>query len=157
MTTRKPPRILEIISTEPYQVTCLFTDGQIRLVNLKPLLDSWKQDTRTAPLLNFDVFKQVSVSEHGTLHWTNVLVHLPFLPPDLQYQPYDLDPDVLYEGSLYLDSISNVLKQKRRRAGLTQAELAKKSGMSRQSISRLENGKLPVRLDTLRLIENALK
>lgn len=157
MTTRKPPRIVEIISIEPYQITCLFTDGQIRLVNLQPLSDTWKQDTRTASLLDFDVFKQVSVSEHGTLHWTNVLVHLPFLPPELQYQPYDLDPDVLYEQSVYKDNIGNLVKIKRREAGLTQAELAKKIGTNRHIISKIENGKLPARACTLKLVADALR
>ncbi len=96
----KPPRIAGIVSIEPYKITCLFTNGQTRQIDFAPLCEEWKTDKSIAKLLDFEQFRQVSISDTQTLHWENVQVYLPFLLIELQYQPYDLDPDVLYQQSV---------------------------------------------------------
>ena len=45
--------------------------------------------------------------------------------------------------------LAETLKEERRRAGLTQAQLAEKIGTKKTYISRLENGKADVQLSTL--------
>ena len=45
--------------------------------------------------------------------------------------------------------LAQTLKEERKRAGLTQEELAEKIGTKKTSISRLENGKADIQLSTL--------
>ncbi len=53
--------------------------------------------------------------------------------------------------------ISEVLKQARREANLTQQQLAEKIGTKKSYISRLENGKCDIQLSTLyRIFEEGL-
>lgn len=53
--------------------------------------------------------------------------------------------------------ISEVLKQARREANLTQQQLAEKIGTKKSYISRLENGKCDIQLSTLyRIFEDGL-
>jgi transcriptional regulator with XRE-family HTH domain len=60
------------------------------------------------------------------------------------------------EGGLKL-SFSDLLRQFRRRAGLTQAELAEKAGLSYRTISDLERGvRTKVYASTVGLISSAL-
>ncbi len=161
MKNTKPPRIAKIVEIQPYQITCLFTNRETRKIDFAHLLQEWKANENTAKLLDFEQFKQVSISDSQTLQWANVLMHLPFLPTELQYQPYDLDPDVLYQQSVLITpqkrKIGKLIKEAREKAGLTQEELAKKSGTSRYYISRIENGNSDIRTDTLeRIVEIGL-
>jgi transcriptional regulator with XRE-family HTH domain len=49
---------------------------------------------------------------------------------------------------------ANLLRQARRRAGLTQLELGKRAGVTQASISRIEDSRVRPRFDTLdRLLE----
>lgn len=52
--------------------------------------------------------------------------------------------------------LAETLKEERRRAGLTQEQLAEKIGTKKTYISRLENGKANVQLNTLFRIFEAL-
>lgn len=75
------------------------------------------------------------------------------------FYPYDLDPLVLYQHSIP-DEERNIIvglsiKQARIEAGLTQEELAEKSGTSKHYISRLENNKSDIELMTLKKIVEA--
>ncbi|MBK8506072.1 MAG: helix-turn-helix transcriptional regulator [Saprospiraceae bacterium] len=71
---------------------------------------------------------------------------------------FDLDPIVLYENSepdvkrneRY--KIGRLIKEEREKAGITQQELAIKSGTTRNYISRIENNKSDIELRTLRKI-----
>ncbi|MFH1005541.1 MAG: helix-turn-helix transcriptional regulator [Bacteroidota bacterium] len=54
--------------------------------------------------------------------------------------------------------ISEMLKEARREANLTQKELAEKVGTKKSYISRLENGKCDIQLSTLyRIFEDGLR
>ena len=72
--------------------------------------------------------------------------------------PYEIDPIVLYENSELDDKrnqryhIGIILKDARKEAGLTQQELAEKSGTTKTYISRIENNKSDIELGTLRKI-----
>jgi ribosome-binding protein aMBF1 (putative translation factor) len=62
-----------------------------------------------------------------------------------------------FEEQTLLFELSDMLKDARRQAGLTQQELAEKLGTKKSYISRLENGKCDIQLSTLyRLFEEGL-
>lgn len=52
--------------------------------------------------------------------------------------------------------VGDVIRARRRMMGLTQAALAKRSGVSKDTISRIENGQHNVRLNTLEAIAGAM-
>lgn len=72
-------------------------------------------------------------------------------------EPLDLDPDELYRQSVLVRKtepleVGNLLRKARQEAGLSQLEVATKSGTSRHYISRIENGKSDIQLETLNKI-----
>lgn len=52
--------------------------------------------------------------------------------------------------------VAKLIKDERKRANLSQVELAELSGLSRQNIERIEAGRYNVTVDTLSLIAKAL-
>jgi hypothetical protein len=94
----KIPHITQIIKIEPFKITCLWNTGEVRVNDFEEdfkvpnYLDIFYQ------LKNYSIFKYVSVSEEGTLHWVNLIFKTNFLGKEIE-APFDLDPIVLYEKS----------------------------------------------------------
>ncbi len=63
-------------------------------------------------------------------------------------RPLDIDPEIKI--------ICDKIKDYRKKTGLTQIELAKKTGLSQQSISFMEQGYINISLRTLKKIADAL-
>ncbi|OYT13838.1 MAG: transcriptional regulator [Bacteroidetes bacterium 4572_114] len=74
--------------------------------------------------------------------------------------PYEIDPYFLYQKSQPIEDqhsfrIGMIVRNARKKAGLTQEQLAMRSGTSRFYISRLENEKTDIELSTFRKIIEA--
>lgn len=152
---KKIPRITKIDKVEPFKVTCTWNTGEVKTIDFEPLFRKWKlKEGRIGfQLTNYDIFKQVSLTDTHTLCWA---------PIDLEGQAYDLDPIVLYEAGKLVgipkeNKISSLVKEARLAAGLSQTELAIRSGTSKHYLSKIENGKSNIEMDTLiRIIETGL-
>ena len=97
------PRIIEILNIEPFKVPCLWNNGEIRINDFADKIDIFKQNERLKPLLNYDKFSQVSVSQGNTLSWININrlnVHNTSLP----FIPLAFDPDRLFIESIIISS-----------------------------------------------------
>jgi ribosome-binding protein aMBF1 (putative translation factor) len=76
--------------------------------------------------------------------------------------PYEIGADVLFRYSKpgkkdVYHRIGRLVREARIKSGLTQQELAVKSGTTRSYISRIENDRSGIELDTLRkIIESGL-
>ena len=152
------PRITRILAVEPFKITALWTTAEVRENDFEPLFTQWKQenDTRLFPLFQYEAFKKVAVSPAHTLCWPTVSIEVNVANCTLK-GPLDLDPDELYRQSLLVQKterlpIGSILRNARLAAGLSQIELAMKSGTSRNYISRIENGKSDIQLETLNKI-----
>ena len=152
------PRIVRILSVEPFSITTLWTTAEIRRIDFNPLFEQWKHDadTRLFPLFDYEIFRQIAVSSAQTLYWPNVPITVT-LAKRLLEGPLDLDPDELYRVSTLVKkterlAVGTILRKARHDAGLSQLELAAKSGTSRNYISRIENGKSDIQLETLNKI-----
>ena len=155
------PRILKINKVENYQIYCVFNNGEHRIIDFNEIFKEWnlkakKKDFRY-PLLDKETFKKVSLIEN-TLGWDSIKKKIK-LSNGLEYNvAFELDPIVLFQISQpdeeknKENSIGKILKLARRKAGLTQEELAKKSGTTRYYISRIENDRSDIELGTLRKI-----
>jgi DNA-binding XRE family transcriptional regulator len=153
-------RISKILSVEPFKITVIWNNGEIRINDFMKLFEQWKvsKNTHLLGLSDWEVFKNVSVSHEPsrTLEWVNYPITFTF-KGKTQTAPTDLDPDVLYQESTFVRTIDSIpigviLKQAREKAGLTQADVAANAGTTRHYISRIENGKSDIQIETLHKI-----
>jgi DNA-binding XRE family transcriptional regulator len=157
----KIPRILKINKIDGFKVVCMFNNGKLRLIDFKSLFDKWNISANDIeyPLLQHKEFKKVQLRNY-TLSWNNIQVELISEVGKKEKHPYEIDPVVLFQHSTETDAdeiskYGSLIRRARQKAGLTQEELAERSGTSRFYISRLENNKTDVELSTFRKIVEA--
>lgn len=154
--------IVKIHKIDKHQIFCLFNNGESRIIDFKQLFKTWKisnQHIAYPLVINQTEFAKVNVID-GSLVWENI--H--FISTDENgndmIQFFDLDPIVLYENSVEdksrMLSIGAMLREARKEVGLTQAELADKTGTSKHYISKIENEKSGIELMTLKKIVEGL-
>lgn len=159
---RSIPKILKINDRDGYKVSCLFNNGESRIIDLKVFFESRKNFSEKHPahklLKDLQEFNQLEILGN-TIGWRNTGVYSKNFEGETIFYPYDIDPVVLYENSLPDETrdirIGLMIKEARKEAGLTQEELARKSGTSKHYISRLENHKSDIELLTLKKIIEA--
>ena len=160
---RTVKRIVKIHNIEGYSVFCLFNNGESRIINFKELFQSWnvkKSDIEYVIANSLQEFQKVELVD-GTLAWKNLTYQTEDENGKSITLNYDLDPIVLYENSVLDESrqleIGMLIKKTRSELGLTQEELAKRSGTTKHYISRLENNKTGLEISTLKkIIEGGL-
>jgi len=155
----KIPRILRIIKIKNYLIYCVFNNGEYRIIDFELLFKKWKTKSKSFeyPIKDLKQFKKVKLNS-GTLSWPHITKTLN-LPDGQTFETFlDFDPVVLYENSIKDEKmnrryqIGQLLKSERIKAGLTQEELAIRSGTTKNYISRIENNKSDIELRTLRKI-----
>ena|SRR5476651_1188311 len=160
---KKLPRILLITKAEhPNTLYTLWTNGEERKIDLSSTieLNLSNGDDRFAPLKEWEVFKHASVSVDNTITWNNLKQTITLPSGKIITSALDLDPDTLYQQSYLINKLSTtpaigqLLKTAREDAGLSQDEVARNSGTTRNYISKIETGKADIQLNTLyRLIK----
>ena len=154
------PRILRIIRVDGFRIICRFNTGEYRVIDFEQLFQKWdvQQGDIEYPLLNSENFKQVIVNDSQTLAWPNIKVSYSSFenPNEIIDTCFDLSPDVLYEASKPLEVHGNTpgsfVRYVRKKLHMTQDELAKRAGTTKPYISRLENDKSTLEIDTLEKI-----
>lgn len=156
----KIPRIIKINRIVKFKIYCAFNNGEYRVIDFEDLFEKWN----TSPgnfeyaITNLKDFKKVELSDTGTLCWPHIKKEIKLSKNNVIETYLDFDPVVLYENSLPDEKrnrrymIGEFLKRERERAGLTQEELALRSGTTKNYISRIENNKSDIELRTLRKI-----
>ncbi len=161
---RTIPRILRITSRSGYLLSCLFSNGEHRTIDFQHLLkDVFKVKPGAVDevlLQDPEAFAQVKL-EGLNLIWPNIGIHSEDENGNPVFYPYELDPLVLYQNSVPDKAqdidIAQMIRSLRLEQGLTQTELAEKSGTTKQYISRLENSHADIELLTLkRIVEGGL-
>ena len=158
-TINKIPRILKISEIKDFTIYCAFNNGEHRIIDFKSLFKKWRINEKSFNYLitKEEIFKGVKVV-NNTLSWPQITQKIT-LSNGMEFNtPYEIDPIVLYENSRP-DKVRNrrynvgeLLKKIRKSEGLTQEELAMKSGTTKNYISRIENNKSDIELGTLRKI-----
>lgn len=154
----KIPRVLKINWIDGLSISVVFNNGESRIIDFrKVLLDNdVKPDSPEAILFDAENFAKVRLVDH-TLSWDNVEQYISLRNGDKQRVPYEIGADVLLkyskpERSISLIGIGKIVRESRIRSGMSQQELALVSGTSRTYISRIENDRSDIELDTLRKI-----
>lgn len=160
----KIPRIIRINEIDGFKVYVAFNTGEHRIIDFARLFKKWnfEDDEFRSRLLKKEAFQKLELKE-GTLQWPN-LIQKTKLSNGMEFEVvFDLDPIVLYEESDPDEErnksyqIGSLIKKARKQAGLTQEELAKRSGTTKNYISRIENNKSDVEFGTLiKIIEIGL-
>ena len=152
------PKISRIIEIWNFKLTLLWNTSEIRTLDFVPLFKLWEKegDTKMATLNNLEIFQQVTISEDRTLCWPNLPVSFTF-KGETRTAPLELDALELYRQSTLVKKMESfhvgaMLKAARENAGLSQADVALKSGTTRNYISRIENDKSDIQLETLQKI-----
>jgi DNA-binding XRE family transcriptional regulator len=158
---RSIPRILKIESIRGMEMVCLFTNGQSRKIDFEKLFQEWeiKKGDVEFPLVDPKKLAKVEL-RNNTLSWPDIKIIIPSPEGGEMRVPYEIGPDVLFEHSQELVGtqtvfVGDVIREARKKAGLTQAQLAMRSGTTRFYISKLENNKSDVELSTVRKIVEA--
>ncbi len=157
----KMPRILKIEKIDGFNITCMFNNGESRVINFNAIFKEWKisKNDIEYPLIKESEFKRVEL-RNQTLSWSNIKVALLNEDGVAEVHPYEIDPVTLFElshasGDNEVSKFGSLIRRARKKAGLTQEELAERSGTSRFYISRIENNKTDVELSTFRKIVEA--
>ncbi len=160
---RSAKRIVKIHKITGYKMYCLFNNGESRILDFMQIFKDWsvkKGDIEYPLYTSQGEFGKVELVD-GTLTWKNIeLIGNDDQGKEVTYS-YDLDPIVLYELSGKDEArqikIGLMIKKVRTELGLTQEQLALKSGTTKHYISRVENSRTGIELSTLiRIIEGGL-
>ena len=141
----------------------LFSDGHSRVIDFEKVFREAKvsKKSREYKLLDPIEFKKVKL-ENFTLTWSNVKLEMDGFDGKKLVLPYQIGADTLYEFSEPDEvreslSVGTLIKKERKKAGLTQEELAERIGSDKFYISKVESDMFKIEIATLRkIIEGGL-
>ncbi len=159
--TVKIPRIIKIETVSDHKIQCMFNNGESRLLDFNKIFSAWNisDNDFEYPLLDPKEFNKVTLRNY-TLSWPNIQIQIKKPDGETMMFPYEIGADVLYKLSEEVKNKSKyrfgrVIREARLRAGMTQQQLAAKSGTTRFYISRIENDKTDFEMSTFRKIIEA--
>ena len=159
----KIPRILKTNWIKELTISVIFNNGESRIIDFNKVFKGiGLKETSPAWILTDPKELAKVTIDNNTLSWKNVEQYLRKKDGKKIQVPYEIGADVLLkyskpEKSELMLNIGRIIKESRLKSGLTQQELAIKSGTTRNYISRIENEHSDIELGTLRkIIETGL-
>lgn len=153
----KMPRILKINWIKGLTISVVYNNGESRIIDFKKVLLKVGIDEKSPAsiLYNEKEFQKAQI-ENNTLSWDNVEQYIT-LNNERVKVPFEIGADILLQYSWpekndNAKRIGGLIRASRVKSGLTQRELALKSGTSRSYISRIENDRSDIEIATLRKI-----
>ncbi|HYX05257.1 MAG TPA: helix-turn-helix domain-containing protein [Bacteroidales bacterium] len=160
----KIPRILKINWISELSISVVFNNGESRIIDFRKVLKKTGVNEKSPAYILFDSKEFAKVELAGnTLSWNNVEQYITMRNEEKMRVPYEIGADVLLKYSQPEKSeislkLGQMVRDARLRSGLTQQDLAVKSGTSRTYISRIENDRSDIEIATLRkIIETGLE
>lgn len=159
----KIPRILKINWIKGLSISVVFNNGESRIIDFKKVFKKLEINNASPIMIlkNSNEFAKAEL-KNSTLSWSNVEQFITDKNSKKVKVPFEIGADVLLKYSNtdvtgITSKIGRLVRDTRIKSGLTQKELAIKSGTSRNYISRIENDRSDIELDTLRkIIETGL-
>jgi DNA-binding XRE family transcriptional regulator len=153
----KMPRILRINWIKGLTISVVYNNGESRIIDFNKVLLKVGIDEKSPAsiLYNEKEFNKAQI-ENNTLSWDNVEQYITLNNEKVKV-PFEIGADILLQYSWPEKSdnakrIGGLIRASRVKSGLTQRELAIKSGTSRSYISRIENDRSDIEIATLRKI-----
>lgn len=158
----KIPRIIKVNWVKDSSISVVFNNGESRIIDIYGLLKNLNLIYSPAKMLLYpEELAKVELVDN-TLSWENIEQYITMRDGGKKRVPFEIGADVLFryskpEKSEILMKIGKMIKENRLKSGLTQQELALKSGTTRTYISRIENDRSDIELGTLKkIIESGL-
>jgi DNA-binding XRE family transcriptional regulator len=159
----KIPRILKINWIRELSISVVFNNGESRIIDFRKVLKQINVDKNSPAQILFNSTEFAKAELVGnTLSWSNVEQYITMRNGEKMKVPYEIGADVLLkyshpEKSELSLKLGQLVREARLKKGLTQQDLALKSGTSRTYISRIENDRSDLEIATLRkIIETGL-
>ena len=159
----KIPRILKINWIKALSISVVFNNGESRIIDFRKVLKKIGVNESFPSYILFDSNEFAKVEIKGnTLSWSNVEQYITMRNGEKMKVPYEIGADILLKYSQPEKSelslkIGQLIREARLKSGLTQQDLALKSGTSRTYVSRIENDRSDLEVATLRkIIETGL-
>lgn len=160
----KLARILKVNWIQGLTVSVVFNNGESRIIDFLEIFEqsAVEEGSPEYILKDPDEFSKLEICGY-TLSWKNASQIVPGIKGGGMEVPYEIGPDTLYNFSKpdkekLETQIGQAIKKARLKSGMTQQELAIRSGTTRNYISRIENNRSDIELSTLRkIIEIGLK
>lgn len=159
----KIPRILKINWIKELSISVVFNNGESRIIDFRKALKKSNVDETSPANILYDTEEFAKVELVGnTLSWNNVEQFITMRNGEKMKVPYEIGADILLKYSQPEKSelslrIGELIREARLKSGLTQQDLALKSGTSRTYISKIENDRSDLEIATLRkIIETGL-
>lgn len=152
------PRILKINWIDGLLISVVFNNGESRIIDFQQTFQKLGVDKQAPEYILYDTTEFSKVERQGnTLSWNNVELWITLLNGERIKVPYEIGADILYkyskpENPKLAQRIGKLIRENRLKSGLTQQDLAIKSGTTRNYISRIENDRSDIELGTLRKI-----
>jgi len=159
----KLPRILKINWVKDLSISVVFNNGETRIIDFNAFLNSLDLSEQSPAYILYQTKELAKVELiDNALSWKNVEQFITLKDKSKKKLPFDVGADSLLvfskpERNKRSLNLGRIVKEQRLKSGLTQQELALKSGTTRNYISRIENDKSDIELGTLRkIIETGL-
>lgn len=157
------PRILKINWISELSISVVFNNGESRIIDFRKVLKKLNVEKNSPAFILFDSqeFARVELIDN-TLSWNNVEQYITMRNGEKKKVPYEIGADVLLKFSQPEKTelslrLGQLVREARLKSGMTQQDLAIKSGTSRTYISRIENDRSDLEIATLRkIIETGL-
>jgi Protein of unknown function (DUF2442) len=88
-------KVKAINKIEEYTIELLFNNGEIKIIDFKPIIDNSINDLYLKRLLDFEIFKQASIGSFGEIFWKN-LASIKELDGTIVSCNYDCSPEFIY-------------------------------------------------------------
>lgn len=139
-------------------ISVVFNNGESRVIDFRKVLRSIGTDEQSPARILYqpEEFCRVRLN-NNTLSWDQVDQYITMKNNTKQRVPFEIGADVLLKHSVAegVDrslQIGKMVRGTRKKSGMTQRELAIRSGTTRNYISRIENDRSDIELGTLRRI-----
>lgn len=159
---RSIPRILKINYINGRSISLMFNNGECRIVDIEEFLGrstTLQAGSLAHQVLSSDkVFSSVQVVGN-TIGWPGIGINSKDAEGKPVFYPFDLDPLLLFNASVTDKrsslQIGSTIRKIRKESGLTQQQLADRTGTTKAYISKLENSKSDIEILTLRKVIEA--
>ena len=148
---------------EDFSISVVFNNGESRVIDFERVLNEIGIDAQSPANILRDPMELAKAEIAGnTLSWRNVDQYITLRKGKKRKVPFEIGADVLLryskpENAEHNLNLGEMIRKARIENGITQQELARKSGTSRTYISRIENDRSDLEIATLRkIIETGL-
>ena len=93
-------RVVKILNKENFRLVCQFNNGDIRELDVFPLVTKHKHIVGVEDILKNDVFDNVQIGEFGEILWSNIVKDQ--TTESNLYWDYDISPEFAYAESISL-------------------------------------------------------